>query len=376
MKKIIAWLLLLCSAFALFGCDDEEALEPKINIKANYTFFPTEKSDLNREELKTAYQSYTVAQDMELEAWGNYEIFNYVSQTDSDQYDLDIFQVHYADNSLYYVKHKDAMYPISPFPMNNQKSHCINHVAITDINNDGYIEILTAILSFSDQNDSGTSFVQVTDTRTGHSIDITEYDTMYYFKENKDGVISIYNTNCKLPASEDLQNGKLNEQYYDFAHVLFDVPVLNTSNYEFKERSFKTSCDLYSVEITVTDNSIRFPYLLMFTQTPISFEINVKMTYLGEPFSYISPDTYLDGATVSFVNGSNTIVSEKGAVNTAITQFDITQGMIIDRTYRYNDDLKALNEVGVYDMVITYENEEADLKESIVIEDFLKISRQ
>ena len=34
---------------------------------------------------------------------------------------------------------------------------------------------------------------------------------------------------------------------------------------------------------------------------------------------------------------------------------------------RYHEYLNAVNEVGIYDMVITYENDETNLKESIII---------
>ena len=49
--------------------------------------------------------------------------------------------------------------------------------------------------------------------------------------------------------------------------------------------------------------------------------------------------------------------------------------MEIEREYRYNEDLNMVNEVGIYDMVITYENKETNLKESIVIKDFLQLTR-
>ena len=95
------------------------------------------------------------------------------------------------------------------------------------------------------------------------------------------------------------------------------------------------------------------------------------MTYLGETFSYISPDGYLDGATVSFVNDNDSIYYEGWLAADVITEFVIMTGMEIERKYVYHEDLNTVNEVGIYDMVITYENEETNLKESIVIKDFL-----
>ena len=62
-------------------------------------------------------------------------------------------------------------------------------------------------------------------------------------------------------------------------------------------------CDIYVTLETINDGSIKFPYLFKSTyyDSPY-FTVNVKMTYLGKTFSYTSPDGYLDGATVSFVN--------------------------------------------------------------------------
>ena len=99
------------------------------------------------------------------------------------------------------------------------------------------------------------------------------------------------------------------------------------------------------------------------------------MTYLGDTFSYISPDGYLDGATVSFVNDNNSIYCEGWGATDVVTTFVIMTGMEIEREYKYHEYLNALNEVGIYDMVITYENEETNLKESIVIKDFLQVTR-
>ena len=58
-----------------------------------------------------------------------------------------------------------------------------------------------------------------------------------------------------------------------------------------------------------------------------------------------------------------------------VTKFVIMTGMEIEREYRYHEDLNAVNEVGIYDMVITYENDETNLKESIIIKDFLQVIR-
>ncbi len=349
-----------------------------INTKANFTFFPTGKSDLHNEELKAAYESYMIEHNWDLSSWGDYEIYNFISEENSEKYNLDIFQVYYSKSSYYFIKHNNDVYQISPFDLNNENSNCINHIAITDINNDGHIEILTAINSFADRSPRDyycTSFIMIIDTHSKHSIKITDYKNLNYFKENEDGVISIYNTDGTMPNIDNLHDGILDEKYYYLANNLFDTPVLNTSKYEFKEQYIKTSCDLFEVEVTISDGTIKFPYLFKSTYTAPSLTINVKMTYLGETFGYTSPDGYLDGATVSFVNENDTISCEGWCATCVVSKFIIFKGQVIERDYKYNESLNKINEVGLYDMVITYENEETNLKESIVIEDFLQLTR-
>lgn len=348
-----------------------------INTQANFTFFPAPKSNLNNKELQTAYEAYMIECNRDLSSWGNYEIYNFTSEDIYNKYNLDVFEVSYEKSSYYFVKYNDTVYQISPFDLSNINSHCINHIAITDINNDGYIEILTAINSFADRKTSYycASFIRIIDTKSKNSIEITDYKNINYFKENEEGIISIYNANGIMPVIDDLHNGILDEKYYNLATNLFDTPVLNTSLYEFKEKYVEASCDLFEVEITINDGSIKFPYLFKSTYSSPYFTINVKMTYLGDTFSYTSPDGYLDGAVVSFVNNDSLINCEGWGAPSVISKFTILTGMEIEREYRYHEDLNIVNEVGIYDMVITYENEETDLKESIVIKDFLQVTR-
>ena len=349
-----------------------------INTQANFTFLPSEKSNLHKEELQTAYEAYMIEHNWDLALWGTYEIYNFTSEAVYNKYNLDVFEVYYEKSSFYFIKHNDTLYQISPFDLSHSNSQCINHIAITDINNDGHIEILTAINSFADRKTSYycASFIRIIDTKSKDSVKITDYKNISYFKENAEGVISIYNTNGVMPVVDDLHDGILDEKYYDLASNLFDTPVLNTSHYEFNERNVKASCDLFEVEVTINDGSIKFPYLFKSTyyNSPY-FTVNVKMTYLGETFSYTSPDGYLDGATVSFINNDSSINCEGWDAICVVTKFVIMTGMEIEREYRYHEDLNAVNEVGIYDMVITYENDETNLKESIIIKDFLRVIR-
>ena len=406
MKKIASFLVVIICLFILSGCNtpageacrhtwDEGAYvdgaiehtcttcgdkyqeATVINTQANFTFMPSPKSSLHREELRVAYEAFVVEQNWDVASKGTYEIFNFTSEDISNKYNLDVFEVCYQESSYYFIRHNGVVYQAGPIGFSHINSHCINHVAITDINRDGYIEILTAINSFAERQHSYycSSFVTVTDTKSQYSIEIRDGDDVSYFKENEDGVICIYNANGIMPVADDLVDGILDDKYYDLATNLFDTPVLNTSYFQFKERNFTASCDLFDVDVTVQDDTIRFPYLFKHTSTPPFFDIEVSMKYLGETFSYTSPDTYLDGAVVAFVNDSSSTYCTIGGGFFAVTEFTVTTGMEINSSNRYSEWVDECLAVGVYDMVITYTNEENNIRGSITIEDFLRVYR-
>ena len=348
-----------------------------ISTKKNDSFFPTKRSDLDRKELTEAYEKYLIDKNINLESWGEYVIYNLISEEKSKEYDLDIFEVYYPENSLYLMKYKEDIYHISPFDQTHANSHCLNHIAITDINDDGYIEILTAIVSFSQRinNYYCSSTIYVTDTYTKLSVEVYGWKNINYFKENSDGVMCIYKTADILPVKENLNNGKLDEKYYDLAELIYETPQLNIINYEFKEKIIKASCDLYEVEITINDYQLNFPYIFGNTYTIPAFKVKAKMTYLGETFIYTNGTNYLDGATVSFVNGEEKISYEGWGEYTVVTKFVIFNGMVIEQEYNYPYYININPQDGTYDMIINYNNKHNNIDESIIIEDFLKISR-
>ena len=155
---------------------------------------------------------------------------------------------------------------------------------------------------------------------------------------------------------------------YSAQVMLYETPELNTSTYHFKSMEYSASCSLFDVNITVLEDSIKFPYYFEKTYTPISFKINVEMTYLGESFSYTSGVGYLEGANIKFINKTNKIIHEPILAPDVVTEFYIYTGMKITDVYEFTDG-NPKNEVGIYDMIISYKDEE------IVVKDFLNLAR-
>jgi len=227
--------------------------------------FLTERSDLHASELRELYINYKTGTNEEYLLETEYEIYNYISEEDSIKYELDIFEVRYPSSSYYLIKHKNDIYETYFSDFLHINNHGISHVAITDINNDGFIEILISIITFAyRENDSyfHHSNVTIIDTKSKSSEYLSIFDhEVNYFKENEEGIISIYKTdNIKLD-NEDIKDSRLDTKYYEQANVLYEVPTLNISEYHFKDGYLKASCDLYQVEVTINVHENKSPYL-------------------------------------------------------------------------------------------------------------------
>lgn len=385
MKKILCFISLTIFLLLISGCNnnqcnhldydnnnicdicnhtiDKEILSCKdISTETNKVLKLTKRTTPHYENLTDLFYEYNQTKL----GLSEYQIFSLIEKEDSLYYNIDIFEVQTIDETLYFLIHDDDFYFISPFPLHNQNSVCVSSIAITDANSDGFIEIFTAISSYN--KNYATSYVQVTDTFTKQNIGIFVDDSICYFKENENNIISIYTTNKMLPQKEDIVDGKLSEDFKKFATKLYETPELNTSTYHFKSMEYSASCSLFDVNITVLEDSIKFPYYFEKTYTPISFKINVEMTYLGESFSYTSGNGYLEGANIKFINKTNKIIHEPILAPDVVTEFYIYTGMKITDVYEFTDG-NPKNEAGIYDMIISYKDEE------IVVKDFLNLAR-
>ena len=353
----------------------EEEKEPidYISTKANFTFIPEGRNNLHYDELLEAYREFAKSKNADEHYLRDFKLYNYVTESISKKYNLDIIEIEFENQSDYYVVQNGNFYNVGYSAKIN--FNAFNHVAITDINEDGYIEILTSICAFADRKTSYYCDCQivVVDTKTKQKAQILTGRNVTYFKENEDGIICIYDTGDIKPIEGDAVNGYLDKKYYDLATNLYDTPQINTTNFKFLQNELEASSDIYDVKVTIDEYSIKFPYIFEKCYTPFSFKIETIMTYHGETFTYTSPYTYLDGAVVSFVNSDNAIIPEATGKLTAIAVYTIYEGLEIENGFRYSD-FDSI-EPGVYDMVITYENESRRIKESIVIEDFLTFTR-
>jgi len=370
MKKLIAILLLFCLVIPFgYSCDAGNT-----GTKDNFTFFSTKMNAYNVDEITPLVQEY--AEEKGWDLTDGYKIYNYTSKAVNSKYHLNLFEVRFPSSSYYFAKHKNDIYPITPYDHTHENNNCITHAAITDINDDGYIEILTSVSSFKDR---GSYFycgsnITVIDTRSKNSIN--QYQKgLAYFKENEEGVISIYGSTEATPAETDLVDGKLNERFYAEATKLLDASKLNTSEYTFKQHKLTVACDMFKAEITVNDGTIKFPYLFRYTVKRPSFEVAISMTYLGETYSYTSGTSHLAGATVTFVNGMDKITRDTWDEATVVTDFTVTTGQVIASSYNYSENQTPRNKPGTYDMVISYTKVGTGEKQSVTVENFLTLTR-
>ncbi|MBR2484941.1 MAG: hypothetical protein IKB54_01145 [Clostridia bacterium] len=350
---------------------------------------------MHNAELREAFEKYVAQYQPHWDIGTDYALYNHVNEEISKKYNLDIFETHHVESKQirFYVKHKDSVKEL--FSIHTSRAGCITNCAITDVNNDGYIEILIASSVLFGINDSHAN-VYILDTKTDHLLEATLYDEIVFLKENDDKVVSFYTledgTDFDIISSV---NGVFNPAFLDKANVLAVVPELNTTKFSFKETSFTASCDLFDVVVQVEDVDFSFPYLIdgeygFHYRDILAHAIKVRMTYLGETFTYIGNTPKLPGVDPQLVK------NEKSVSTSSITpvwgfmptKHTVTTGMEIDSSLGiYLSDYKPY-EVGVYDLVLTYSvNEPGGTYEEfgeiapvsvygqIIIEDFLTVTR-
>ena len=394
MKKVLIILtvmLLLAFTLTFFACNKEPVFAPNgICVSENFIFFPEERNDLHNAELREAFEKYVAQTHPYRDVDTDYALYNHVSEEIIEKYDLDIFEIKYHKDTTnrLLLKHRDCVHQLCEIPVSHFEY--ITNCAITDINNDGYIEILVAFVLW--YNGKNSSRVAILDTKTDLLIYKAFNGKVIYLKENNDNVVSFYNFKTSFPPNMyTIKNGILSHEYFEKESILALTPEVNTAKFNFKETSLTASCDVFSVVVQVEDVDSAFPYLIEDIYPYIlAYAIKIRMTYLGETFTYIGNTEYLPGVIPQLVK------NEKSVSASSITplwfpvptKHTVTTGMEIDSSYYIYHSSDTQYEVGVYDLILTYGvNEPGGTYEEfgeiapvsvygqIIIEDFLTVTR-
>lgn len=372
MKKIIYKIFLLINIIGLSSCNFITTTS-SIDTTSNYTFFPTNGSSLNIEILNDIFNEYITNNETNIT---DYTIINFSSKEISEKYNIDLIKVIYNDKSNYYIRNNKDIYYLN-LSYSNHYSNNFTHFAITDINKDGYIEILSsinALISYENVTYINSQVI-IFDTKSKYIMKLAQNNNINYFKENSDGIICVYNVNDEIDYTNVFIKRNINQDYYDKANNLYDEPTLNTANYKFKIKQFKDKCKTFKVEVNIDDSKISFPYLFKNSINHPVLNIYVKMTYLGKAFSYTSPHYGLEGAKVSFVNENYLIKNVEGGYFAAQRKFEIYPGTIIESTNIFYEELNNLYNEGKYDIRIKYENIQNNIQDEIIIKDFFELKR-
>lgn len=406
MKKtagvLLTLIMLLTAALVFFACDKTPEFAPNgICISENYVFFPEKSNNLHNAKLRTAFEKFynEEQQPYSFDINSSYEIHNYVGKKVSKKHHIDIFEVRQESYSYFFLSYKDKVLPLNGG--NTKKCrYYLTNFAITDIDNNGYIEILTSVScirknGYYDRENS--SVVRIYDSKTDYALSLYNYDFPTFFKEDENGVVTIYNAIYQPRFFDDVEDGiydPLSFYYIDTKeysdYVVFESPKLNTINFDFKQRSFEASCNLFNIVGTVNVIEDKFPYLFKDQSPyPIAFEIEFTMTYLGEPFSYVVAGNLPIRPSAKFVSDDKIIapnmISSRWWYPPAKYEVVTGQKTVVNRNFFYV--YEYLNAVGTYDLVISYDvdynggySEEfpdvapVSVHDQVVIEDFLTIT--
>lgn len=327
-------------------------IEKKLKHENDY-FFPSTGSKLHKDRFNRSF----------IEALGDnindidYEILlNYVPEEKSELYNFDAFTIRMGNDIYFYLWFNGKIYLLSNIPCNLDDNYSFLHFCVSDINQDGFIEIsVSTNFNRATPNTICYTFVSIIDEYSTNLVDYnTIHDAYAYFKE-VDGVFGIYISDSYIN-----NNGS-----YEDSNTLYSKLIPNDTTLIFKKKEYYCSTENFEATITIDETTSYFPILS--DGAKIGFSVNVAMTYLGESFSYVSPTGYLAGATCVFDSGDDRIICEGWGEPCVVTTFEVNQGMKISRTYYYPYSLSYSFIKGTYDMIISYRGE------NIIIEDFLII---
>ena len=334
--------------------DPPADLSPEPVVPINYdfggeeyiTFLSSEPSQLNVDSFKAEFlNSKYRLEDAEYK-----EFYNYMPRYISAKYNIDAFKVIYNRGEYtfaeVYIRHNGRISPVDPFGTLPHDNSGFVHFAMTDLNSDGYYELLSSYGSSSTSRAGDkrfSSYITVIDSKTDNykrSI-IPCYDGFIYFKPNEEKRICAY-------VSEMKDIVKATTLYTEFE--------INNYKYEFLTENFSMESENYKVDVTIGEDTINFPVL--FQGSYVTFIVNIKMTYLGETFTYTNPTGYCNGAEPLFKNSENEIHTDPWFETDVESTFTIKTGQVIERTYEFSRWYNSPEAEGVYDLCIEYRGEE------------------
>ena len=255
----------------------------------------------------------------------------------------------YRDEYSYYIYYNHKLYNVDRIGADPDASYRgFVQFAITDLNNDGFIELLA---SYHLENNININYLSAFDTKSEQMVQpFGIYDEYVFFKMNGD-TLAMYTS----------QNNNINNATTHYSDV-----VVNNKKYIFNQKSYHLECDTYEVDVTIDEHTINFP--IIFKGVTLNYDVYTAMKYLGKTFTYTNGSSYLDGACPQFGG----IKQEGEMALTVITTFVIWNGRVVEQQYRFVDNLVINNQEGTYDMTISYRF--AD--EVITVEDVLTIQIQ
>jgi len=300
-------------------------------------FYPSEATELNKDKILDAYNEMTNSSN-EVKAF-----YNYMPKEYSDKYKFDAVEiVNNNEDSEYYIYYDGCLvnaFSQSITATSNSKFKGFVHFSITDLNNDGYYELLS---STGYENIIHKSNVEMLDSKIKKSTSLSSaLDKYLFFYQSLEKGFSIYGSN---------------DNNIDNIDTHFITLKPNELKVNFKENEYMLESDNYFVKI-VFDR-----YLLDIAVGNLAFSCNAIMTYTGETFTYTSPFTYLEGASVDFIDGENSMNSNFASMD-AFATYTVETNQVIDRTYTYYP-----QKPGTYDMKVSYRGETIIVEDVLIIE--------
>ena len=339
-------------------CCDSSNEEPTLEKNGYETFFPTEPRDDVSEETIANFN----AQVKNSEKYTDYR--SIMPEEYREKYGVEIFTTSNASNTnVIFLSYNNKIHQIEAHGSDIEGNifQGINHMALTDVDRDGSIELGIIYTSHIENHGrSVTSSLTFLDSKTNNTrkADYGSIPEKYlYFKPCESGKLGVF-------ASDTNDAKSANEFYCEIENntVYF---TLTSTEYELLEDN------LLSVKIKLNYDTLNFP--ICFSEIYHSLSYTTEMVYLGEEFSVTSQSS-IHGATIKFISedeqSSSSDLQEalRGAgLGVEPSVFTVSNGFTRVQTFGISYNLKDPPAFGTYNMIVKFQHIEISVPNALII---------
>ncbi len=362
-----------CGKCILDGCSCQ--VDEKCHIMEPEVFFPVDNNKSNLEGFvdefyKQEFENYDYWGKNYWDSYNEYnKFYNLIPQELSDKYEIALVKLEKHNTTVgefsdewevqYYVYYNNKITKL--LNCVNSPDKCFVHLAITDYNHDGKIELLMTYYQ-------GKNNIHMFMFDTATNTEIT-YSKQFYKPENGTYLFFKYDENNELAVYKSITND-INE-----ANTLFWTISSNFNTFTIVNNNLVIENELYKAEIIIDNKYTNFP--IKINSGSYQFYVTVIFEYFGEDIRVGSEYNCFKELDVYFTSEDEELKCQKIYIDHGWGPDDyiLETGGIAIKSFFFEENMNDVK-LGEYQLNLKFFEEITTLDNCIVIEENSKLQTQ